>query len=89
MQVRHGEYQGWKNRQTWNVALWIRHTNSLYSKACDYANMRRAHGLSITYKGFIDYANLGNGRRTPDNISWSGTRLDYSALDQMLCDLVN
>ena len=87
--MQNTDVNGWKNRQTWSVALWIRNTEPLYRKACEYANMCRTHEFSITYKGFVGYAHLGNGRRTPDDISWSGTRLDYPALDRMLCDLVN
>lgn len=87
--MQNTDVNGWKNRQTWSVALWIRHTQPLYNKACDYAKMCKAQGKPVTYKGFTAYAKLGNGRRNPDDISWTGTRLDYPALDRMLSDLVN
>lgn len=87
--MQNSDVNGWENRQTWNVALWIRQTEPLYHKACDYVKMRRVQGKPITYKGFIAYANLKNGRRTPDGISWSGAKLDYPALDRMLIELVN
>ena len=83
------DVNGWKNRQTWNVVLWIRQTEPLYLKACDFAKMCRAQGKSTAYRDFTAYAHLGNGHRTPDGISWTGTRLDYPALDRMLMDLAN
>ena len=83
------DVNGWENRQTWNVALWIRNTDTLYDKACDFAKMCRVHGKKATYREFISYAHLDHGRTTPDGISWTGKLLDHSALDQMLSDLVN
>ena len=78
-------YNGWKNRQTWNVALWINNEESLYRAAVEFMK---------TYKGKKPYGtfirkNYLSGCRTPDNISYSGTRLDYKALNEMMQELVN
>lgn len=81
------EYNGWKNRQTWNVALWINNDEYLYRQAVAYVRERKAKGKNPTYYGFIRYAYLV-GERTPDNISFSGTRLDYRELDEMLLEIV-
>lgn len=81
--------QGWKNRQTWNVALWICNTDALYDKACNFSKMCKSYGKKITYREFTSYARLDNGRRTLVGISWTGKLLDHPALDQMLSDLAN
>lgn len=77
------DYNGWKNRQTWNVALWIENEESLYRAACAYAKERKEKGKTPTYSGFVKRQWLANVR-TPDNISYSGTRLDRKALDEMI-----
>ena len=85
-------YNGWKNRQTWNVALWINNDEWLYKAALDYIAARKAIAeetgkpLKISYHGFIRRAQLA-GERTPDRISYTGTRLDYKALDEMLMEM--
>lgn len=81
------EYNGWKNRQTWNVALWIGNDYSLYQSACEYMRTPRMDGKQRTYKGFIKNAGLWQDR-TPDNVAWISTRLDYAALNEMMRELV-
>ena len=80
------EYNGWKNRQTWNVALWVMNDEPLYREAVDYAKSRR--GKRMGYMGFARRAGLV-GQRTPDGISFTGTRLDYAALSEMIRELVD
>jgi hypothetical protein len=73
-------YNGWKNRQTWNVSLWINNEEPLYRAAVEF--MRSYKGRA-PYKAFVKHEGL-NGSRTPDNIAWDGTRLDYKALNEMM-----
>lgn len=80
------KYNGWKNRQTWNVSLWIANDEPLYRAAVDY--MTRVNKSRAAYKSFVRWAGL-DGSRTPDNIAWISTRLDYRALNAMMRDLVN
>lgn len=77
-------YNGWKNRQTWNVALWINNDEPLYRAAVEF--MKTYKGKA-PYKAFIK-KNYMEGDRTPDNIAWDGTRLDYKALNEMMKELV-
>ncbi len=73
-------YNGWKNRQTWNVALWINNEEPLYRAAVEF--MKNYKG-GKPYGAFIQHEGLA-GSRTPDNIAWDGTRLDYKALNEMM-----
>ena len=88
MQTKDTEYNGWKNRQTWNVALWIGNDEPLYREAVAYVKRRRAANKSARYRQFIISAGLV-GERTPDGIAWAGTRLDTAALDHMLEELAS
>lgn len=81
-------YNGWKNRQTWNVSLWINNDEPLYRMAVEYVKERKTKGKMAKYYLFVRACGLVN-ERTPDNISFSGTRLDYKALDEMLNDFAD
>jgi hypothetical protein len=76
-------YNGWKNRQTWNVALWLNNTEYLYFEARDY--MKNYKG-SAPYKHFIQDMLMGS-QTTGDGIKWLSTRLDYKALNEMMDEL--
>ena len=85
-------YNGWKNRQTWNVSLWINNDEPLYRAAVEYmkehgTNKRTGEPNKAPYIGFIRRAGLVN-ERTQDGISFSGSRLDYAALNDMMHDLI-
>lgn len=78
-------YNGWKNRQTWNVALWINNDEDLYFAA---VNFMKEYTGSKPYKSFIRSMCL-QSERTPDNIKWISTRLDYKALNDMMNELID
>lgn len=82
------DYNGWKNRQTWNVALWVQNDECEYNGAVAYVKMRRAKKRRPTWRGFVAFQGLTNAR-TPDGVSYSGTRLDNRALSEMLRELVD
>lgn len=79
------QYNGWKNRQTWNVALWINNDEPLYRAAVSF--MKSYKGRA-PYASFIKREGLEHDR-TPDNIAWLGTRLDYAALNEMMKELLS
>ena len=71
-------YNGWKNRETWNVALWIGNDEGLYTMARECKtyeefknNLREcAEGSAIAYE-------------TPDGVAWNDSGLDIEQLDEM------
>lgn len=77
-------YNGWKNRQTWNVSLWINNDESLYRSAVEFMNRYKGRA---PYTMFIYESGLRD-ERTPDGIGWFSTRLDYRALNSMMRELV-
>ena len=74
---------GWKNYETWNVALWTGNDEAIYDTArhCrDYehfANLAMGEGCR---PGRF-------GTRTPDGVAWNDSGLDTEALDDMIEDL--
>ena len=76
-------YNGWKNWETWNVALWINNDEGLYNMALEFSS----------YKAFREsLRELGaNGDKapaityeTPDGVAWNDSALDVPRLDEML-----
>jgi hypothetical protein len=78
-------YNGWKNRQTWNVALWIGNEESLHLWAVRFMTGYKGRA---PYRAFVESACLA-GASTPDGIKWDGTTLDYRALNDMMRDLID
>ncbi len=86
--VKNDNYNGWKNRQTWNVSLWINNEESLYRSAVAYVKERVKAGKKFTYAGFISYMGMQNDR-TPDNIAYISTRISHRELNAMMKELIN
>ena len=79
------EYNGWKNRQTWNVALYLANEEHLYralvARKEKILKARNPYILAIRCLGLMN-------EHTPDNISYSGSRLAYRELNEFVRDLV-
>lgn len=76
------DFNGWKNWETWNVALWIGNDEGLYSMAKEY----RRKG----YRAFVESLKELGGEislQTPDGAAWNDSGLDIEALDEMLGEL--
>ena len=79
-------YNGWKNRQTWNVALWIGNDEGLYQFA------RECQKSPEPYESFRDGlkeigSSTGIAFQTPDGVAWNDSGLDIDALDEMIREL--
>jgi len=73
-------YEGWKNRATWNVALWIANDELLYRAAVEFMKIYKGHS---SYFDFVQREGL-DGLRTPDNFKWVSLDLSYSELNEMM-----
>ena len=77
------EYNGYKNYQTWNVALWLNNDESLYHSMVEYADLCKRHKIRPSYTGLINYLGL-TGVRTGDNVSFTSKQLFRSELTSLL-----
>lgn len=80
--TRHATCNGWKNRATWNIALWMNNDITLYE---DAVRFMRDGGLKQRhpYRQFICSRGL-RYERTPDRFKFMSDSLDYKALDEMM-----
>ena len=78
------EYNGWKNYETWNVALWIQNDEGLYFSITkhvkDYASL--VGQLAGTFGVDDPWA-----YQTPDGVAWNDSGLDINALDELIAEL--
>ena len=75
-------YNGWKNRETWNVALWIGNDEGLHSIAKDSGTYEEFREVIRQYPGAD-----GIQFQTPDGVAWNDSGLDIEALDAMIKEL--
>lgn len=78
-------YEGWKNYDTWNVALWINNDEPLYRKAVAF--MQDNPAPDNPYIGFL-LNNYMTHMVTPDAIEWMSDKLDFPALNDMMRELI-
>jgi hypothetical protein len=68
-------YNGWANYETWNVALWINNTESLYNLAMECGD----------YETFVK--EVGVGCSTPDGVRFADPRVNVIQLNSDVFDL--
>lgn len=81
-------YNGWKNRATWNVALWVNNDESLYNMAVAYAKRKHKEGKRVTWSGFVKHYGMED-EKTPDGFKYLGQSLDYKTLNEMMQEFIN
>jgi hypothetical protein len=87
-----GEYNGWRNWQTWNVALWIGNDESLYRLALTvkgapdpYAEFQAVLGPGIAgFRFGRDSRAYLQVRETPDGARWADETIDTAAINEMM-----
>jgi hypothetical protein len=71
------KYNGWKNYETWNVALWLQNDESMHD-LCFYCKDYRELVLKLHKKGIA---------QTPDDVYYADAYLDMDALDRVVRDI--
>lgn len=79
------DYNGWKNRATWNVSMWINNDESLYRGAVEF--MTENPTIKHPYLRFIESCGL-DSQATPDRFKYKSEQLDYPALNEMMKELI-
>lgn len=75
-------HNGWKNFNTWNVALWLGNDYPIYRVAGGYAK------YASPYLSFrMDMRESFNYTQTKDNISLWSRDLDIAALDTLINEM--
>jgi hypothetical protein len=78
------DYNGWKNRATWNVSMWISSNDEFtYNMARDF--MRKYKGRS-PYRAFVNTTGLCHVS-TPDGYKFLSRQLSLSQLNAMMREL--
>jgi hypothetical protein len=75
-------FNGWKNRETWNVALWLENTEESYKAIVEF--MKDYHGTA-PYKDFLLESGL-SVQSTGDGTKYFDEKLDYVALNEMMLE---
>lgn len=84
------KYNGWKNYETWNVALYICNEYELYLKAKHFMEKlnKRDWNRENAYRQFVEAVHLKK-QSTPDGVKYLSDVLDYAELDEMMWDLID
>lgn len=88
-------YNGWANRSTWNISLWISNDENLYGAAATAVDTLKRRGTlddvvtPAWAKAFVreEFANVFKSEKTPDGTSISDPSIDWSAIADMIKEL--
>jgi hypothetical protein len=70
-------YNGYKNYETWNVALWIGGDEGLYNMAKEFDD----------YESYRDSLREVDFIETPDKVSLNDSGLDIDALNEVIAEI--
>jgi hypothetical protein len=84
-------FNGWANRETWNIALWINNEENLYRAALNAIDTLEARGTlheSLTpswVKAFasVQFDVVFGKAETPDGTKTTDPKIDWSAIADM------
>jgi hypothetical protein len=77
-------YNGWKNRATWNIALWLNNDEPMYRSMVALAKDAAKHNVVVGPLAAKHFCQDTFGRATPD-----GDRLSAKVDWKAIADLIN
>lgn len=72
-------YNGWKNYETWNVALYLSNEREFYEMVKRYIKRNRRK----SYTGFLEKYGYRLGTKTPDGVSWHSSKVCRTEITEM------
>jgi hypothetical protein len=82
-------YNGWKNYETWNVALWIGNDEGFYElgqEARNYAEFVSEINEIEETRALLELP-IPSLSQTPDGVAWNDSGLDIEELNAMIEEL--
>lgn len=77
---------GWPNWFTWNVALWLNGDEQLSDLTEDYRKTAQKLGRPVTYEGFLRFAEIPRGTKTPDGAAFWSPNVNREAMRELLLE---
>ena len=82
------DYNGWKNYETWNVALWLGNDEGLYHLTREWMEDRERMCYELKdYDIFRHTLTELCGETTPDGVRWDDPSLDNDELTECMAEL--
>ena len=69
-------YNGWTNRETWNVVLWMENDEALYGLRCECES----------YEDFIDQLDSCGILETSDGVKWADPAINRAEINANVFD---
>jgi len=82
-------YNGWANRSTWNVMLWLDNDEAMYHGYVAAVKRVLANGHKLTAGRAKAIALDVIGETTPDNVNVTAKCIDWKAIAEAMLESVN
>jgi hypothetical protein len=79
------DYNGWKNYETWNVALYLNNDEGSYLAVKEYVKDTLDSTDELSYDGLIEYMGIED-EATPDGVPWKYFRIDRQEMFDFLME---
>lgn len=70
---------GWKNHETWNVALWLQNDESLYLWTREIA--------PLSYRDLVRNLGYVGCHETPDGVAWASSEIDHASMNRLVAEI--
>ena len=79
-------YNGWKNRETWNVSLWLQNDELYYRVACSVSSYPQFIEKMKEIRSFWDDKNQWIDQ-TPDGVRFDSKKVNLKEMNNLIAEL--